>query len=226
VITSGGGFGRYNRPSYQDAAVQGYLSNGRIPIPPSSYFNRNGRGYPDVSGYANNYIVNMGGKTVSESGTSASTPLLAAMITLWNDMRITNGLSPLGFINPLMYQIAASHPDVFNDIVTGDNKCVANYRICCNDGFVAAAGWDPTTGLGSPKFVEMANVLLNPSVSFPFSPAASLPSSNEPLATATRARWALGLSITALVLSIVLFGVNQYMMRQKRTSLNEPLNGS
>ena len=33
-------------------------------------------------------------------GTSASTPVIASMITLINDARITIGKNPVGFINP------------------------------------------------------------------------------------------------------------------------------
>jgi len=56
-----------------------------------------------------------------ESGTSASAPVLAAMVTLWNDMRFAYGLPPLGFIAPFLYKIAESNPEAFNDITTGNN---------------------------------------------------------------------------------------------------------
>jgi hypothetical protein len=32
-------------------------------------------------------------------------------------------LPPVGFFNPRLYQIAAEHPEAFNDVVIGDNKC-------------------------------------------------------------------------------------------------------
>lgn len=38
---------------------------------------------------------------------------------------------------------------VFNDITTGGNTG------CGTDGFPTAQGWDPVTGLGTPKFDKM-----------------------------------------------------------------------
>jgi len=56
-----------------------------------------------------------------ESGTSASAPVFAAMVTLWNDIRLAYGRSPLGFINPFLYQLQARTPTAFRDVVTGNN---------------------------------------------------------------------------------------------------------
>lgn len=54
-------------------------------------------------------------------GTSASAPVFAAMVTLWNDMRFAYSQPPLGFIAPFLYEIYASHPETFHDITTGNN---------------------------------------------------------------------------------------------------------
>jgi tripeptidyl-peptidase-1 len=226
VITSGGGFSeRYPRPPYQSAQVQAYLDAPAVSKPSAGFFNPQGRGYPDISGMAASYLVQMGSKLVPESGTSASTPLWAAFVTLWNDVRLTLGMPPLGFINPLLYQVAAQHPDVFNvrvswlcvclcvgpmhrfavrcvqDIVTGDNKCLVSGLDCCEQGFEAAPGWDATSGLGSPKFVELANFMINPNAQFtyaaPFVPA--------PPAESSRDRVELGLSIAAIVVATIAF---------------------
>jgi len=160
VITSGGGFSnRYARPSYQKKAVHDYLENEAIELPPHSYFNRGGRAYPDISAYGNNFVVIMGGQIVRMSGTSASTPVIASMITLWNDIRLANGEPPLGFINPLIYYLFETHPEAYTDVVIGDNKCAVYSAPCCKLGFYAAAGWDAVTGVGSPNFRVIADYL-------------------------------------------------------------------
>lgn len=43
------------------------------------------------------------------------------MVTLWNDIRLAYGRPPLGFINPLLYQLQAQTPTAFRDVVTGNN---------------------------------------------------------------------------------------------------------
>jgi tripeptidyl-peptidase-1 len=81
VITSGGGFSNiFERPSYQDEAIAKYLSAADVKLPPAHFFNRSGRGYPDISAYSSNYITIMNREIALSSGTSASTPLIAAMV--------------------------------------------------------------------------------------------------------------------------------------------------
>jgi len=104
----------------------------------------------------------MGPTLVPTAGTSASAPLLAGMIALWNDMRFQNGMPPLGFMNPLLYEMYLAHPEAFNDIVTGNNKCLVHGLACCNYGFTAAVGWDAVSGLGSPNFAVLSRLLMNP----------------------------------------------------------------
>ena len=136
VITSGGGFSNvYPRSAapWQQKAVKQYLDT-CTSLPPDGYFNATGRAYPDVATYGSNFFVVLKGAIVRESGTSASAPVMAAMITLWNDMRLAYGLSPLGFINPFLYQVAAAHPEAFGDVTTGDNACGAG-------GTLATAKW-------------------------------------------------------------------------------------
>ena len=59
-----------------------------------------------------------------ESGTSASAPVFAAMVTLWNDIRLAYGQPPMGFIAPFLYFVYETSPDAFQDIVTGNNVSV------------------------------------------------------------------------------------------------------
>lgn len=176
IITSGGGFSDYaNRNQYapwQAQAVDQYLSpNNSAAYPPLSYFNSSGRAYPDVSTYGSNYFVYLNGKIVRESGTSASAPVFAAMVTLWNDMRLAYGQPPLGFIAPFLYEAQASNPEAFQDVTTGDNACAAGYSLstvnCCEYSFAASPGWDAATGLGSPNYGVIANLVLNNLTYFP-----------------------------------------------------------
>jgi tripeptidyl-peptidase-1 len=82
-------------------------------------------------------------------GTSASSPSLAGLIALLNDQRFTAGKSSLGFLNPLFYQ----NPSVFIDITTGSNPG------CQSNGFPAQPEWDPVTGLGTPNFQKLSQLI-------------------------------------------------------------------
>jgi len=82
-------------------------------------------------------------------GTSCSTPTFSGIVSLLNDLRFTEGKSSLGFLNPLFYQ----NPTMFNDITSGSNPG------CGTNGFTAAVGWDPVTGLGTPNYTAMAAVI-------------------------------------------------------------------
>ncbi len=140
VITSGGGFSDvYNRSYYapwQETVVNAYLSQANAALgeyPPTNigYFNPYGRGYPDVSTYGSNYFIYLNNLITRESGTSASAPVFAAMVTLWNDIRLAYNMPPMGFIAPFLYDIYATHPDAFNDVVTGNNVSLSLFA-CCN----------------------------------------------------------------------------------------------
>ena len=70
-----------------------------------------------------------------------------------NEVRLSNNLPPLGFINPLLY----AAPDyLFKDIVSGNNACGDRDQVCCPHGFSAQVGWDAATGLGALLFDEAA----------------------------------------------------------------------
>lgn len=90
------------------------------------------------------YLLNYR-RIMRESGTSASAPVFAAMVTLWNDMRLAYGLPPLGFINPMLYAVHKHTPEAFQDITTGDNACGVGRSMetapCCEHSFSAGPGW-------------------------------------------------------------------------------------
>ncbi|KAL3666603.1 hypothetical protein V7S43_008229 [Phytophthora oleae] len=161
IITSGGGFSNiYGVPEYQRTAVKRYLATKNIPTSPG-FFNASGRAYPDISALGAGFLVYMNGRLSSVSGTSASTPVLGAMVTLWNDMRLNAGKSPLGFINPLLYYLAETHPDAFNDVVVGNNGAPRGGNTPCDDSFSAAAGWDAVSGVGTPNFPVISDFISN-----------------------------------------------------------------
>ncbi|CCL99285.1 uncharacterized protein FIBRA_01301 [Fibroporia radiculosa] len=151
---SGGGFSDYfPRPSYQDAAVSAFLEK----LAPGTYeglYNPNGRAYPDVSAQSNFFEFFWDEAEYLVGGTSASSPTFAAIISLLNDARLANGLSPLGFLNPLLYQLGASTPSAFNDITVGNNPG------CGTEGFNATIGWDAVTGWGTPNFGVLKEIVL------------------------------------------------------------------
>ena len=91
------------------------------------------------------YIIFEGGKSKVVAGTSASAPVFGAMVSLVNAARRASGKSSLGWINPALYSLSSKF---IKDITSGDNKC-STATLCCENGFYAAPGWDPVTGLGS-----------------------------------------------------------------------------
>ena len=163
-ISDGGGFSVVSKmPSWQSSSVASYLGN--YAQPPSGYFNSSNRGYPDISLNGHKFPVVVNGTVQFYDGTSASSPSLAAMFALINDVLLSHGKPPLGLLNPLLYEIANAVPDAFTKItpVTVNNKtlgtdysCTRNY--CCKYGYKASSsGWDPVTGLGTPNMLLIEN---------------------------------------------------------------------
>ncbi|KAH7909600.1 peptidase S8/S53 domain-containing protein [Hygrophoropsis aurantiaca] len=140
-IQSGGGFSNYFKvPAYQKSAVSAYLKS-HAPKYPAGTYNITGRAYPDLAANGAHYAVAVVGKFTPTYGTSASAPVMAAMLALVNDARIAKGKKPIGFINPTLY--SSKFAKSFHDIKSGNNPG------CGTNGFSAAAGWDPVTGLGT-----------------------------------------------------------------------------
>jgi tripeptidyl-peptidase-1 len=152
---SGGGFSLENyfsrdqNASYQSAAVNSYFSSG-VSLPPQAKWNRDGRGFPDVSAQGVGYAVVEAGQIIAVSGTSASAPAFAGIVSLLNDVRLQNNKPTLGFLNPFIY----SNTDSFNDITQGFNADGTLY------GFHATKGWDPVTGVGTPNFPKLKVAVL------------------------------------------------------------------
>jgi tripeptidyl-peptidase-1 len=159
-ITSGGGFSAtVPMPNWQATQVAAFLSNTSATFGPG--FNNKGRGYPDVALIGHLYPILVGGEVNIKDGTSASTPVMAGILSLVNDARLSAGKPAVGFANPALYEWAGN-ADIFHDITEGANNCCSggwsgSIVTCCpSHGFHATKGWDPTTGLGS---VNVGNLI-------------------------------------------------------------------
>jgi tripeptidyl-peptidase I len=97
-FTSGGGFSNYfPRPAYQEAAVTKYLTY--IGEDHAGLYNASGRGIPDIAAQSQNFSTIWNGTVRPVDGTSAATPLAAAIFVLVNDALISAGKPPMGFLN-------------------------------------------------------------------------------------------------------------------------------
>jgi tripeptidyl-peptidase-1 len=160
-FASGGGFSNLMaQPSYQAAAVNAYWSSG-VEFPPATYFNKSGRGAPDIAALGYDALVVIGNVTSGVSGTSMATPISAGIMSLLNQESMKLSNKPLGFLNPFLYAAWADDQTNFNDVTVGNNKCTeqgCGFLGSCK-GFTCAKGWDPVTGLGSPNFSKLAAYL-------------------------------------------------------------------
>jgi tripeptidyl-peptidase-1 len=151
-VKSGGGFSDYFPiPDYQKDFVESYLNNTPPPYG-SDKFNAGGRAFPDISVNGRSYVVTTGGAEVGVDGTSASAPTFASMITMINQERLAAGKGTVGFLNPVLYGRSG---DYIKDVVSGNNPG------CGTDGFSAAPGWDPVTGLGTPDYKKLLDVFMS-----------------------------------------------------------------
>jgi len=162
-FTSGGGFSNYAaQPSYQTTVVQGYLSSGVV-LPPSTYYNVSGRAYPDVAALGHNFLVydSSEGGFFAVGGTSASSPSFGGFASMMNAIVKKKTGKPIGFLNPLLYQIYAAQPTAFRDITVGDNICTEDGCSSGCKGFRCTKGWDPVTGLGVPNVAALLQYVQN-----------------------------------------------------------------
>ncbi|KAK3676887.1 hypothetical protein LTR78_003091 [Recurvomyces mirabilis] len=160
---SGGGFSNlFPRPAYQDEAVSAYAKNS-VPSTYSQYsgFKASGRGMPDISAFSTNFPVVYLGLTFGVGGTSASTPLCAAIVTLLNDYEASQGRPPLGFPNPWLYGLNKNglHDITGGGFNNGSCNWLSECRLPATPGYPVTTGWDAVTGLGSPTFDQLRRAL-------------------------------------------------------------------
>ncbi len=159
--SGGGSSAQFSMPSWQVSAVQQY--NTLQAARGATQLSMSYRAYPDVSAYAcsaggvpfNIYSTNPGGYgTCTESGqeqvqgTSIAAPLWSGIMASINQYLATQGLGPVGFLNPLLYDIAANAEDyasAFHDIND------PGFDSCGSNTFYSSAGWDATSGVGTPN---------------------------------------------------------------------------
>jgi subtilase family serine protease len=150
VGTSGGISSYYSIPTWQQG-VNSFAANG------GSTTQRN---IPDVAAVADYvYVVYGGGSSGYVGGTSCAAPLWAGFMALVNQQAAAAGQPSVGFINPLIYEIANEnvYNSIFNDITSGNNTSTAS-----PNAFFAAPGYDLCTGLGTPNGTNLINALVMP----------------------------------------------------------------
>jgi len=129
--STGGYSSDFHAPSWQE------VGSAAAPIESNGGF----RGVPDVSATAAYNYLFYAGQSAVAGGTSFATPLWAGLVA---EMDARYG-SPLGFLTPRLYAVAASQelgkdPVGLADISSG-STCIGS----------ATTGWDTETGWGSPR---------------------------------------------------------------------------
>lgn len=107
-------------------------------------------------------MISIGSATliVPIGGTSAGAPPWAGITTLAEQAVGTR----LGFLNGTFYRILKSkeYSKAFHDITTGNNAFSfqdSNGKTITIPGYNAGPGWDPTTGVGTPKASGLVKLL-------------------------------------------------------------------
>lgn len=149
LISSGGGFSEVAPANaWQTDLIAAYIKSGKSA--PTGDFNANGRGYPDVAALGHSYYIQLNGEALAVDGTSCSSPVFAGVVGLL----ASKAGKKMGAVAETLYAAYKANPKSFNDITVGDNYCTEN-TCDCKTGFTATAGWDATTGLGTPNFPEL-----------------------------------------------------------------------
>jgi kumamolisin len=138
--SSGGPSSKFPRPTWQQGA-------GINQLPDNTF-----RLTPDVAADADpatGVKVYIDGQAQQGGGTSQAAPIWAGFTVMFDQYLAANGGHALGDINPLLYRAAAAAPTAFHDVTLGGNAVDS-----------AQAGFDYTTGLGSPNVSLLASALL------------------------------------------------------------------
>lgn len=147
--SSSGGFSHlFRRPSYQNGVARIGAWRG---VPDVAADANPTTGFPVVTSTApGSYALSVHG------GTSQSAPTWAGIIALEDQY----AKHELGFINPVIYQIARSsmYDKAFHDVITGPAN-TAKFTHGTVTGYRASPGWDPVTGWGSPNAAVLVPLL-------------------------------------------------------------------
>ncbi|EFR03502.1 aorsin [Nannizzia gypsea CBS 118893] len=164
-FSSGGFSERFARPWYQELDVRHYLGHELEKGKWDGLYNPSGRGFPDVAAQSYKFATRDHGKTIGVSGTSASAPLFAAVVSILNSIRLAHNKPKMGFLNPWLYTVGRSG---FTDIVHGGSTGCTGTDIYSHlptpyvpgASWNATKGWDPVTGLGTPDFEKLSKLVL------------------------------------------------------------------
>ena len=107
----------------------------------------NRRAVADIGVVVGPYWVKYLGNWTYADGTSASTPVFAAILALVDQARKSQGKPNVGWVNSLIYRDTATRA-AFRDIQT------MGYGGCATTN-----GYDLATGIGSPKVAELAGAI-------------------------------------------------------------------
>lgn len=92
---------------------------------------------------------------------SASTPVVAGIVSRLNSARIAQGKPRMGFLNPWLYsQGQTGLTDIVLGSSTGCQRNPGDARVR-NASWDATEGWDPVTGLGTPLFHTLVKLALS-----------------------------------------------------------------
>jgi len=141
--TGGGVSDVFQRPDWQSAITIASVNPGAI----------NGRCIPDVAANADwnasPYLLVVDGHAEANGGTSAASPLWAALIALINSQLA--GGKRVGYLTPMLYQTAGAGgaPTLgaagCTDVTSGNNNTASA------GGYSAGAGYDAVSGWGTPQ---------------------------------------------------------------------------
>lgn len=146
LVGTGGPSASFNAPSYQQPLTR-----------------NNVRSTPDIAvmgGPFPSLPVVQNGLIQPDGGTSQSSPMMAAALALLSAAEREAGRPVLGFPNPWLYDVVRRQPQTVYDVTIGENQFAIqvdlagtsfNIPACCQ----SELGYDQTTGLGVPNFVEL-----------------------------------------------------------------------
>jgi hypothetical protein len=150
----GGVSSKHAMPSYQASAPSSLevINSNSSGTPCGAGAGSYCREVPDVSADgdpATGYLIYFEGGWMGVGGTSAAAPLWAAFAALTNASGACHGTA-IGFANPGLYAAAGSaYTSDFTDVTSGDNAYTpSGYAGVL---YPAGAGYDMTSGLGSPN---------------------------------------------------------------------------
>lgn len=109
------------------------------------------------------------GHLARSGGTSAACPIFSAVVARLNDARLRAGKPALGFLNPFLYSVGFAG---LNDITAGAAKGCNGINLQTGQpvpgstpipyaSWNATEGWDPVTGLGTPNFEKLLDLVLS-----------------------------------------------------------------